>query len=279
MSFLVMLLAVLLERFTRLRGRLQQDAPLLGLLIRRASRPSLASRPWLALAVVLLAILLPAGLLLLVLEPLFYGALLVPLHVLILLWSFGRGDLTRSLQAFRASWLRGDAEAASLEAERDLGVQAGDAPALLRQVQGYLLWQSYQGFFAVIFCYVLLGPLGALAYRLLALLAEQHEIGSLRAPALRLRHLLDWLPSRLLVLSLALAGNFVLAGRVLWPRLLDMQAVACRLVVEGGRAAAELGEPLPAGRAGVASLDALQQLLLRAGLVWASALALGILLF
>ncbi|MNQ42375.1 regulatory protein AmpE [compost metagenome] len=273
MNFLVLLLILLLEKTSGWRARLQRDDLFLRALGRIESDPRLAGRP-LRQLLVLGAPLLLVGLLLWILAPLAYGWLLLPLHVAVLLWSLGRGDPQRSLAPFRASWQRGDAEAAYLDARRDLGVQAEDPPTLLRQVQGFLLWQAYQGFFAVVFWYALLGPLLALAYRLLALLAEHAGDAVLRSHAVRLRQALDWLPARLLALSLALAGNFVTANRVLWPRLFDLQASAAQLVVDTGRAAADTR----AGRGGVETLDELWSLLLRAGLIWYSALALWILL-
>ena len=274
MNFLVLLLILLLEKTSGWRARLQRDDLFLRALVRVESDPRLAGRPLRQLLLVLGMPLLLVGLLLWVLAPLAYGWLLLPLHVTVLLWSLGRGDPQRSLAPFRASWQRGDAEAAYLDARRDLGVLAEGPPALLAQVQGFLLWQVYQGFFAVIFWYALLGPLAALAYRLLALLAEHAGDDGLRSHAVRLRQALDWLPARLLALSLALAGNFVTANRVLWSRLFDLQASAAQLVVDAGRAAADSA----AGQGGVETLDELWSLLLRAGLIWYSALALWILL-
>lgn len=274
MSFLVLLLLLLLENGSRWRHGVQRDAWLLAALRRVEARGAADWQLPLLLGLPLLAV----GALLWSLAPLAYGWLLLPLHLLLLLWSLGRGDVQRQLAPFRASWQRGDAEAAYLDAQRDLGVQAEDDVGLLREVQGYLLWQAHQGFFAVVCWYALLGPLPALAYRLLALAGERGGGDPLQRRAVQLRHLLDWLPARALVLTLALAGNFVTVGRVLWPRLLDTQAEASRLVVEGGRAAAELGAQPVAGRDGLASLDALQSLLLRAGLVWFSAWALWVLL-
>ena len=274
MNFLVLLLILLLEKTSGWRAWLQCDDLFLRALGRVEGEPRLAGRPLRQLLLVLGVPLLLVGLLLWALAPLAYGWLLLPLHVAVLLWSLGRGDPQSSLAPFRASWQRGDAEAAYLDARRDLGVQAADAPALLAQVQGFLLWQVYQGFFAVVFWYALLGPLAALAYRLLALLGEHAGDESLRSHAVRLRQALDWLPARLLALSLALAGNFVTANRVLWARLFDLQASAAQLVVDAGRAAADSA----AGKGGVETLDELWSLLLRAGLIWYSALALWILL-
>lgn len=274
MNFLVLLLILLLEKTSGWRARLQRDDLFLRALERVESESRLAGRPLRQLLLVLGVPMLLGGLLLWVLAPLAYGWLLLPLHVAVLLWSLGRGDPQSSLAPFRVSWQRGDAEAAYLDARRDLGVQAEDPPTLLRQVQGFLLWQAYQGFFAVVFWYALLGPLAALAYRLLALLAEHAGDDGLRSHAVRLRQALDWLPARLLALSLALAGNFVTANRVLWPRLFDLQASAARLVVDAGRAAADSA----VGKGGVETLDELWSLLLRAGLIWYSALALWILL-
>ena len=45
----------------------------------------------------------------------------------------------------------------------------------MHAVQTRLLWKSYEGFFAVIFWYLLLGPMAALAYRLLALCFEHAQ--------------------------------------------------------------------------------------------------------
>lgn len=274
MNFLVLLLILVLEKLCRWRVHLQRDGLFRRILGRLEHSARFKEQPAVQLLLVLGVPLALLGLLLWSLAPLAYGWLLLPLHVGLVLWSLGRSDPQHSLAPFRTRWQRGDTEAAYLEAQRDLGVQAEDAPGLLRQVQGFLLWQAYEGFFAVIFWYALAGPLPAVAYRLLALLGEHATGAELRRYAVRLRHVLDWLPARLLALSLALAGNFVSANRVLWPRLLDFPASAAQLVADAGRAAGDT----PAGEGGLETLDELWSLLQRAGLIWYSALALGILL-
>ena len=81
-----------------------------------------------------------------------------------------RSETADTKPNFRDAWRRGDEQAALHVAERDLGLEADAEAELLERVRAYELWQAYQGFFAVIFWYALLGPLPALAYRLLAAL-------------------------------------------------------------------------------------------------------------
>src|SRR5690606_2795536 len=126
----------------------------------------------------------------------------VPLHLLVLLYSLGRGHAKRDLGPFRDAWRRDDQEAAVLVAERDLQLTATDAPGLLRAVEGRLLWCRYQGFFAVIFWYLLL--------------TLEHA----RTVAMRVRAgllLLAFVRSvmRVLLSTFGLVGNFVAGNRSL----------------------------------------------------------------
>ena len=277
MSFLVILLVLLIEKFSDWRHRLQHDGAWLTQLRRLEARPPQAASPWLALALlVLLPVLLLGGVLWL-LEPLAYGWLSLPLHVLVVLYSLGRGAVKRELGPFRDAWRRGDEEAAALVAERDLKLREAEPASLLQAAQGLLLWRSYEGFFAVIFWYVLLGPMAALAYRLLALTVEHAQLDPLRERAVQVRHAFDWLAVRVLLASFALVGNFVALNRALLHRLLDWDMPARQLLAEVGPQAADLEPPI-AGEAGVARLDTLGALLVRARVLWYAALALWTLL-
>lgn len=59
--------------------------------------------------------------------------------------------------------------------------------------------------FAVIFWYIVLGPLAALAYRLISLCQTQQVV---KQQASRLTQVLDWLPARMAVLLYLIVGNF-----------------------------------------------------------------------
>lgn len=273
MSFLVLLLVLWVEKFSAWRSAIQQDGPWLRLLARAERQADFIESPWLVIVLLVLLPLLAVALLLGLLEPLAYGWLALPVHLVVLIYSLGRGDLQAALGPFRDSWRRGDSEAAYLVARRDLDLEAAEEDSLLQSVQGHLVWQGYQSFFAVIFWYALLGPLPALAYRLLALLAEHAEQAPLRERAVQLRHALDWLPVRVLAASFALVGNFVAVNRALLHELLSWDISAAQLVINVGRAASETPAP-ELGEAGVSSLDGLWQLLVRAAVLWYAVFAL-----
>ena len=277
MSFVVLLLAILVEKFSGLRQRLQRDGGWLRELHKLESSQTLGNKPW---WILIILIALPAavlGMLLVVLHPVAYGLLALPIHLLVVIYSLGRGDLLGGLGPFRDAWRRGDLQAAAHVAERDLGVSADSGEQLLDKVQGHLLWQAYQSFFAVIFWYFLLGPVVVLSYRLLSLAAEHSQNPALVERAEQLRHAFDWLPVRLLAASFALVGNFAAVSRVMLHELLSWDISAAQLINKAGCAAAEIPAP-QAGPEGVTSLDTLWALLLRAAVLWYACFAVWALL-
>lgn len=271
MSFLVLVLVLWVEKFSALRHRLQRDGFFLGELVRLERSGKV--HPWWTLSILVLAPVALLVLLLYVLEPVAYGLLALPVHLLVLIYSLGRGDTKAALGPFRDAWRRGDQQAALHVAERDLGLVAEDADGLLSRVQGHLLWQAYQSFFAVIFWYFLLGPGAALAYRLLDLCAQHSRQAALQQRAEQLRHALDWLPVRVLALSFALVGNFMAVSRLMLHELLNWQISAAHLVAKVGQVADDL-QPGEAGPQGLATLDSLWELLLRCAVLWYAAFAL-----
>jgi AmpE protein len=276
MIFLVVFLALVIDKLTDWRRVVQDDGPWLRLLGRVEGGAGTAYGSWLSLFFLVLLPVLLLSMLLLALEPLAYGWLSLPLHLLVLLYSLGRGQGKRELGPFRDAWRRGDDEAAALVAERDLGLSATDAPGLLRAVEAQLLWRSHQGFFAVIFWYVLLGPVAALAYRLLALTIDHAKAEAVRERAGQFRHAFDWLPVRVLLASFGLVGNFVAANRAMLEDLLHWGVPAPQLLAKVGPVAADLEESY-AGQAGILRLDSLAALLVRARILWYAAIALWIL--
>ncbi|MGO4320781.1 MULTISPECIES: regulatory signaling modulator protein AmpE [Pseudomonas] len=273
MSFLVLLLAVWIEKFSALRQRVQRDGGWLHELNKLEASPRWVNRPWLVLTVLVLLPVALLALLLWVLEPVAYGLLALPVHLLVVIYSLGRGDLLAGLGPFRDAWRREDLQAAAHVAKRDLDIEANDGEQLLERVQGHLLWQAYQSFFAVIFWYFVLGPVAALSYRLLALAAEHSQNPGVAERAAQMRHAFDWVPVRLLAASFALVGNFVAVSRVMLHELLNWNISAADLIDKVGLVAGEIPRPV-AGPDGINSLDRLWELLLRAAVLWYAGFAL-----
>ncbi|HZP64877.1 MAG TPA: beta-lactamase induction protein [Rudaea sp.] len=69
---------------------------------------------------------------------------------------------------------------------------------------------ALQRWFGVLFWFAVIGPAGALLYRLVRLLAYSSDVraGDVRAQAVRAAAALDWLPAHLVALALALASDF-----------------------------------------------------------------------
>lgn len=271
MSFLVLVLVLWVEKFSAWRKRVQHDGFFIGELTRLERSGKV--HPWWTVAILVAAPVALLMLLLHVLEPVAYGLLALPVHLLVLIYSLGRGETKAALGPFRDAWRRGDEQAALHVAERDLGLQADTPRGLLVRVQGYLLWQAYQSFFAVIFWYFVLGPGAALAYRLLALTAGNSGQPALKARAEQLRHIMDWLPVRVLTLSFALVGNFVAVMRLMLHELLNWHIGAGHLVARVGRVADDIPEEEDDQR-GLARLDSLWELLQRCAVLWYTGFAL-----
>ena len=113
MSFLVLLLAVWIEKFSALRHRIQRDGGWVRELHKLESSPRLINHPWWVLVILVLLPVALLGLLLVVLEPVAYGLLALPVHLLVVIYSLGRGDLQGGLGPFRDAWRREDLQAAA----------------------------------------------------------------------------------------------------------------------------------------------------------------------
>jgi len=132
----------------------------------------------------------------------------------VLLYCLGPGNLDAQIQTFAES-LEDEDDGLAAEIARDL---LGDEPApgrpsLLGQVVRAIPFEAFHRLFAVLFWFLVLGPLGALLYRLSRQLLTYAAVhGGLdpgfRDATRRLVRILDWAPARLTLIGYALAGSF-----------------------------------------------------------------------
>ncbi len=217
-TFLALFLALAIERFGGERHRWRRPEPLQRYL--RAVARLLGPWPLWQGPLGVAALLLP-GLALVqlgygLLSGWFLGLAGLALAVAMLLYSLGPRPVERVLQ----DYLDSTDEAGRARHFHDL---AGGEPMPLREPERaarlaeLAFVAANRRRFAVLFWFVLGGPLAALAYRLSR---ELDEAGPALAPGLQQAAriwlgLLDWAPARLLVFTLALTGPF----ERLWPLL------------------------------------------------------------
>lgn len=156
--------------------------------------------------------LLPALLLVLVLQVALHEPLMglggMLLAIVVLFYSWGPRDLDHDVDAIVEASDPAARRAAAARLWPDPGQASLEAPALVTAV----FHGARRRWFGVLFWFLLLGPFGALLYRLVALETEgEHSallpLGTL-AGARALRAVLDWPVSQLMTLSMALAGDF-----------------------------------------------------------------------
>lgn len=209
MALIAILLSILIERFL---GSLEEmrrfdwfDA-LLGW-VRGFTWSDGPGGVALAIGIPVLAVMLAAHLLSSLWWPLaFLFALLI------LLYCLGPKDLEAQVEAFLDARERKDDESAWLYARELLGdAEVNDGRDLTNAMLEAVLVEANERFFGIFFWFVILGPTGALLYRLSSQLNRNHgdDDSDFGAAARRLHYLLAWLPARLTALCYALSGSFV----------------------------------------------------------------------
>jgi AmpE protein len=282
MSFLAIIIALLLVQAWGSGGRVHHDAWFLSWQSRVGAWNLV---PGVELALVVLLPVLLVALVLDALEPALFGLVWIGLAVLLLMYSFGRGDFHALMQRYRSQCHSGDFEAAYLSARTEFGWEsAGDDPVSPREVhtliQREMLYEGFQRWFAVLFYFVLLGPAGALAYRLLHLNAENSELAVVH----RWLFLADWIPARLLAATFTVTGDFVgsrdtllgvLQQASLGARELLYTVAVDALGIEGASAAADQAD---FGEQASAQNREYGSLLSRSAVCWVAAISLLVLL-
>lgn len=164
----------------------------------------------------ILLLLLPPLLIVGIVQQLFADALFgipgVLLAGLILLYAFGPDDLDSQTDSYTRAVENGDEDLQREIARQIVGDEPPTSePALSQSVSEGVLYQANLRIFAVLFWFLLLGPLGALLYRIatrLPLLESSNRDIDFYLNAKQLIVILDWLPARVTAICYAIAGSF-----------------------------------------------------------------------
>ncbi|HHW4679258.1 MAG TPA: regulatory signaling modulator protein AmpE [Xylella sp.] len=133
--------------------------------------------------------------------------------VAVVIWTWGPRDLGRDVEAV----IEADDASARHLAVRQLQAAGGslynDVPSLIEAV----VINALRRWLALLFWFLLLGPLGAVLYRFTALAVESHLSTHLppanRQGANRFLSMMEWPVAQLMTLSMALVGNFDTVSR------------------------------------------------------------------
>ena len=218
-----------------------------------------------------------------------YGVPSFAFGLVLLLLSLGPRDLGEQLHALMRARSDGDTEAQAAICDdlrctpaRAIGADESDET---RSLLGAIFLQAHERMFAVLLWFFVLGPLGAVAYRMAAALpralAETDSGARAIETAVRVHGVLAWLPSRLTGFLYALAGStdhaLTARGRVRQEARENWVAHTWRLLAAMGLGALsfEDGDSGPMVPASLdAALEAALAVLFRALMLWLALLAL-----
>ncbi len=163
------------------------------------------------LVLMLLPLWLGVGLLQSWISDWLFGLVGLLFYVGVLVYCMGPRDLAADVDSYCDARDSGDAElsrraAGFLLHEDQVPDDGGDG---VRDLGSTVLLEANDRLFAVLFWFVLLGPLGAVLYRSAAVLYRQRrEEGEFGDSTAWLYSVLLWLPARLVALGYALSGHF-----------------------------------------------------------------------
>ncbi len=197
----------------------------------------------------------------------------------VLVYCLGPGNLDAQVQTFTESLEDEDDDLTEEVACDLLGDEpARSRPSLLGQVVRAIPVEAFHRLFAVLFWFLVLGPLGALLYRLArhlqAFAADHGELDpGFRGAARRLVRILDWAPARLTIISYALCGSFE-ETLTRWREASDAGAAPEALVGRCAAAALRIEETDLPEQDGALLIERSSTLVWRSMLIWIGLLGL-----
>jgi membrane protein required for beta-lactamase induction len=162
------------------------------------------------------------------------------LGVAVLLFCLGASPLQYKLECYL-----NPKEGKATEGESDLKEYMKEAGisthnGFHRSVTQLLFWQSHERLFAVVFWFLILGPIGAITYRLISWFHDNALHGDLlyqKQPEQMawLHTWAAWIPARLVALSYTLVGNFM-ASFDTWLKMATKPGLSQEVLVDCGDA-------------------------------------------
>lgn len=212
MTFIVTLIALLIERFfdwSHLRKwrwypNIQRSA------IKKFPDKS----PYFILAITIVPLMLAVLLLQIMLKHALFGLTEFLFQLFLFLYCLGPQNLWADTFACINALVQGDLQTAADKLKSTFGLsEAPSNEALHGQLVNNIFIAANRRIFAIVFWFMVLGPIGAVLYRTITLSSADfpgEESAPQLVPAARsIESMLDWIPVRLLTFVFALGGHFV----------------------------------------------------------------------
>ncbi len=209
MAFLCILLGVILQRSLEQLDQLRQfhwyDRYSQWML---EHLPGLDTQGASSIVILLLPIFVATLLLQGWLDDTLFGFFSLMFGLIVFLYCLGPDDLDRNVDAYLDAYEQGDNENSQRYASKFMDTASPTSPDhQIPEVMRGILYQANERIFAVIFWFILLGPAGALLFRL-SHYSMAHHNPTLAAAAKKLQAILAWAPAHLLAMAYALTGNY-----------------------------------------------------------------------
>lgn len=205
MTFLVIFVGLMVERFfdwSHLR-QWRWFADVQQRIIAQFKQPS----GYVNLAISIMPVLLMVWLVNHLFHGWMYGFPSLVFKILVLIYVFGPQNLWADAFACINAIASGDSQAVATRLQNAFGVNAGKtSQALHRSLINDFFIATNRRVFSIVFWYVLLGPVGAVLYRLVAV---STTVPILSVPAQSVESVLDWAPARIITVFFALGGQFM----------------------------------------------------------------------
>jgi membrane protein required for beta-lactamase induction len=192
--------------------------------------------------------------------------------VLIFIYCLGPACLSTDIEAYMHARTIGDEDEALHYAGTITESAASTSPdQQINDVTRAILYVANERIFATIFWFIILGPFGAILYRLISELSKQIEYNDLAEFSEFIHAIMAWIPARMLAAGYALTGNFDGAYHAYRDRAFasDIAQSNHEVLVSTGLGAMRNLEM----ETEIASVHAAQALVMRAVIVWIGILA------
>jgi membrane protein required for beta-lactamase induction len=224
----------------------------------------------------IVVLLLPLSIVLviqLLLMDLLFGLPYFVFGIFVLLYCLGPACLSSDIEAYLDARSMGDDDEALHYAGSLTERAASTVPdQQTSDVTRAILHVANERIFSVLFWFVVLGPFGAVVYRLVTNISKRDEIDSLAQYATLVQSVVAWIPAHLLAAGYALTGHFDGAFRAYQsrPRESNMSLANHDVLVTTGLGALRGREATNE----ISSIQAARDLVMRAIIVWIAVLAL-----